>query len=129
MQENEFYLESTHKTPEITGNIEKGELRIKGKSIPEDARDFYFPFRNWVLEYIQTDNPQLDIQIELEYFNTSTSSIMLDIFKHFLKVSKEKQVQIKWIFEEDDLDMEEAGQDYQLMVGDIITLVSKKPDF
>lgn len=129
MQENEFYLEATHKTPEITGNIEKGELRIKGKSIPEDARDFYFPFRNWVLEYIQTDHPTLDIAIELEYFNTSTSSIILDIFKHLLKVSSEKKVNIKWIFEVDDLDMEEAGQDYQLMIGDIITLESKEPDF
>ena len=129
MQENEFYLEATHKTPEITGNIENGTFHINGKSIPEDARDFYFPFRNWVLDFVQTSNPEINVIVELEYFNTSTSSIILDIFKHLEAVSKEKKVAITWVYEEDDMDIEEAGEDYKLMIGDIITLEPKKIDF
>ena len=129
MQQNEYFLEATHKTPEIKGNIKDGKFTISGKSIPEDARDFYFPFRNWVLEFIQTENPDINVTVELEYFNTSTSSIILDIFKHLLKASEQKSVKITWLYDEDDLDIEEAGEDYKLMIGDIITLQPRKPDY
>ena len=84
MAENQYYLEATHKTPEVNGNIEEGKLYIKGKSIPEDARDFYFPFRNWVLEFVQSPKDSLKVEVQLEYFNTSTSSIFLDIFRLLL---------------------------------------------
>ena len=39
--------------------------------------------------------------------------------------SQSKDVQITWIYEEDDVDMKEVGEDYQIMVGDIIQLQSK----
>lgn len=129
MPENQYYLEATHKTPEITGNIEEGKLFIKGKSIPEDARDFYFPFRNWVLEFIQSPTDSLKVEVQLEYFNTSTSSIFLDVFRLFLKASEDKDVQIIWYHEEDDMDIEEAGEDYKLMIGEIFTLEEREFDY
>lgn len=122
---NEFDVAATHKTPEIKGNIEAGKLAIKGKSIPEDARDFYLPFRNWLLEFVKTEAERIEVDVDLEYFNTSSSSIILDVFKHLRKTSEVKQVAIKWIYEEDDMEMEEVGEDYKLMIGDIITLESK----
>lgn len=129
MSENTFHLPATHKTPEIVGSIEAGTFSIIGKSIPEDARDFYFPFRNWILEFIQTKSPVINVTVDLEYFNTSTSSIILDIFRHLLKLSEQRAVKILWIYDEDDLDIEEAGEDYKLMIGDIITLQPKKPEY
>ena len=122
---NEFTQEATHKTPEIKGNIQEGKLAIKGKSIPEDARDFYLPFRNWLLSFVKTEAERIEVDVDLEYFNTSSSSILLDVFKHLRKTSEQKPVAITWIYEEDDMEMEEVGQDYKLMIGDIITLESK----
>jgi hypothetical protein len=123
---NEFKTVATHKTPEINGNIETGELSIKGKCIPEDARDFFVPFRNWLLDFVKTPQENIKVEVDLEYFNTSTSSIILDVFKHLNRVNSEKNVQITWIFEEDDIEMEEVGEDYKIMIGDIITLQSKE---
>lgn len=122
----EFKTEATTKTPEIIGDIDKGMFSIKGKCIPEDARDFFIPFRDWLINFTETTNEPINVEIDLEYFNTSTSSILLDIFKHLGTTSKSKEVKVKWIYEEDDIEMEEVGEDYRIIVGDFITLESKE---
>ncbi len=123
---NDFKVESTVKTPEICGYNDRGEISIKGKCIPEDAREFFSPFRNWLLEFTDKAQNAINVEVDLEYFNTSTSNILLDIFKHLSRVNEKKSVRIKWIYEEDDLDMQEVGEDYKLMVGEIMTLESKE---
>lgn len=122
---NEYKIEATTRTPFIDGNIEKGKLTIKGKSIPEDAIEFFLPFRNWFMDFINSDIGKIDVEMDLEYFNTSTSSILLDTFKHLKRAAESKEVSIKWVYEEDDIEMEEVGEDYRSMIGDIITLESK----
>lgn len=123
---NNFKIEPTVKTPEIMGDPNKGYILIKGKCIPEDSREFFSSFRNWLLEFTDSTNNPIDVEVDLEYFNTSTSNILLDIFKHLGRVGQSKKVIITWIYEEDDLDMQEVGEDYKLMVGDILTLRSKE---
>lgn len=120
--EPKLNIAKTTKTPEINGDMESGKLSIKGVSIPEDAKDFYFPIRTWVLEFSNYENESLDITVDLDYFNTSTSIVLLDFFKQFLNASKNKEVGITWVYEEEDYEMEEVGKDYKGMIGDIITL-------
>lgn len=122
----EFKTQATTKTPAINGNIDKGEFSIKGKCIPEDARGFFVPFRDWLMDFTESTKESINVEIDLEYFNTSTSSILLDIFKHLDKTNKSKEVKVTWIYEEDDIEMEEVGEDYKIIVGDIITLQSKE---
>lgn len=122
---NEILIESTHKSPLIKGNIKEGTLLIQGKSIPEDAKQFYLPLLSWVLEFENSPAEKIEVTADLEYFNTSTSSILLSLFKIIEKLNDKKPASIKWIFEEDDLDMEEVGEDYQLMLPNMITMVSK----
>ncbi|UKN03665.1 DUF1987 domain-containing protein [Paracrocinitomix mangrovi] len=122
---NTFKVEATHKTPEIEGNIEEGKFSIKGKCIPEDARGFFIPFRDWFMQFVQSDCNKIYAELDLEYFNTSTSSILLDVFKQLDNLSNKKEVEITWIYEEDDFEMEEVGQDYKLMIGENFKLQSK----
>ncbi len=52
----------------------------------------------------------------MEYFNTSSSKCILDVFKkleNVFKKNNEEGVTINWYYEEDDEDMLEAGEDYQ----------------
>ena len=124
---NEFKTIGTLKTPEISGEVESGSISISGICIPEDARDFFNPFRNWLLDFTQSTSNKIYVEIDLEYFNTSTSSILLDVFKHLNRTNDldSKHVEITWVYEEDDLEMKEVGEDYQTMIGDIIQLQSK----
>ncbi|MBD3637225.1 MAG: DUF1987 domain-containing protein [Crocinitomicaceae bacterium] len=121
----ELIVKATHKTPEIKGDLENGQFTIKGVCIPEDARDFFVPFKDWLLELMHSDTGKIQAELHLEYFNTSTSSILLDIFKQLNKLTDEKEISITWSFDEDDLEMEEVGMDYQLILGENFKLNRK----
>ena len=57
------------------------------------------------------------VNIHLEYFNTSSSKCILDIFKKLESIKNAgNEVNINWYYEEDDEDMLEAGEDYQAII-------------
>ena len=116
---NSLLLEGTAKTPRINFSTKDGMLEISGKSIPENSIEFYQPVYNWLDEYGQLPNKTTILKIQLEYFNTSSSKCLLDIFRKLesLQKSLKSDVTIMWMYEEEDEDMLEAGDDYQTIVG------------
>jgi hypothetical protein len=111
-------LEPGIKTPHISFDAEKGFLEIKGKSIPENSIEFYQPVYNWLDQYAREPNGKTEIVVELEYFNTSSSKCLLDIFRKLetLQKSAKSEVSVTWFYEEDDEDMMEAGEDYNSII-------------
>ena len=109
--------EGTPKTPYIKLDGEKGLIEIKGRSIPENSVEFYKPLIDWLDKYGNVPLEVTNVNIQLEYFNTSSSKCILDIFKKLeLIYKKGSKVQINWYYEEDDEDMFEAGEDYQSII-------------
>jgi hypothetical protein len=109
-------LQGSPKTPTVEMNAESGVIEIKGRSIPENSIDFYRPVVDWLDKYSENPANETVVNIQLEYFNTSSSKCILDVFKKLETVYKkngEKGVVINWYYEEDDEDMLEAGEDYQ----------------
>ena len=53
--------------------------------------------------------------MQLEYFNTSSSKCILDVFKKLESLAG-TEVSVKWYYEEDDEDMLEAGEDYEAII-------------
>lgn len=110
-------IEGTPKTPTIVFDAEARELLIKGRSIPENSIEFYRPLVNTLDQCAREESTGLAVNIILEYFNTSSSKCLLDIFKKLEKIhSNSGSVQINWYYEEDDEDMLEAGEDYQAII-------------
>ncbi|HQV01468.1 MAG: DUF1987 domain-containing protein [Bacteroidia bacterium] len=111
-------IEPGIKTPFILFDASAGALTIKGKSIPENAIEFYQDVYAWLDTYVQTPVANTSITIALEYFNTSSSKCLLDIFRKLetLYKSGKSEVLVNWMYEEDDEDMMEAGDDYQTIV-------------
>ena len=57
------------------------------------------------------------VNIRLEYFNTSSSKCILDVFKKLEAIHKSRnEVEVNWFYEEDDEDMLEAGEDYESII-------------
>lgn len=110
-------IEGTPKTPTITFDTNKGFLEIKGRSIPENSIEFYKPLVDWLEKYATKPQAATNVNIQLEYFNTSSSKCILDVFKKLEAINKSgSQVVINWFYEEDDEDMLEAGEDYQAII-------------
>jgi len=110
-------IDGTTKTPDVNFNAEKGILEVKGRSIPENSIEFYKPLVDWLEEYAQNPLSKTQVNVHLEYFNTSSSKCILDVFKKLETIHKNKyDVQINWYYEEDDEDMLEAGEDYESII-------------
>ena len=116
----------TTKTPRILGDSEKGTLSISGKSLPENARLFYEPLMEWFEDLKKVQPEEIKVDLDIEYYNTSTSSIIFKMLDMLKKLSSKSKMVISWRFEEDDLEMEEVGQDFQKVLGDIFILSPKK---
>jgi hypothetical protein len=110
-------IDGTPKTPTIEFNLEEGKLLIRGRSIPENSIEFYKPLIDKLEEYLGTPQETTLVKIQLEYFNTSSSKCILDVFKKLEKIkSNGSDTIIQWYYEEDDEDMLEAGEDYQAII-------------
>ena len=107
-------IQGTPKTPTVNFISSEGLLEIKGRSIPENSIEFYKPLIDWIESYAQQPNDASNVNIQLEYFNTSSSKCILDLFKKLEAINK--TITINWYYEEDDEDMLEAGEDYEAII-------------
>lgn len=110
-------LEGSPKTPEINLNPDTGVLKLRGRSIPENSIEFFKPLNDWIDGYGLSPKATTQIEVRLEYFNTSSSKCILDLFKRLEHLNgKSTEIKVNWYFEKDDEDMEEAGVDYDAIV-------------
>lgn len=118
-------IEPTAKTPKVILNADINVFEITGRSIPEDSIGFYRKILDWVEEYGSSPNPKTNFKFELEYFNTSSSKCLLDLFRKLEKMYKSgHEVEITWCYDADDEDMEETGEDYKALLDAPFNLVS-----
>ncbi|UKN01212.1 DUF1987 domain-containing protein [Paracrocinitomix mangrovi] len=115
-------VELSELTPSIQSDLTNHKLSIEGISIPENSKEFYKPVKEWITEYNKSSNDALEVNLKLDYFNTSSSFCILEILKMLNSASGKKQVYVNWLYEADDEDMKEAGEEFQNIVGDILTI-------
>ena len=110
-------IKGSLKTPDIRYSPEKNNLVISGKSIPENHNAFFEPVFEWLQKFKANPPEKTEINVQLEYFNTSSSKTFLKIFKALERVkSRNKNIEVNWYYEEDDLDMKECGLDFSAMI-------------
>jgi len=118
-------IEPTSKTPKVLLNSELNVFEVSGRSIPEDSVGFYRKILEWVDEYSKTPNDKTSFKFQLEYFNTSSSKCLLDLFRRLEKLHKTgKDVEILWCYDTDDEDMQETGEDYKALLEVPFSLVA-----
>lgn len=117
-------IDGTSKTPTVLFDSDKGVMELKGRSIPENSIEFYKPITESLEAYSKEPKTATNVEIQLEYFNTSSSKCILDLFKKLEAIHKAgNEVSIKWYYEEDDEDMLEAGEDYQAIIKVPFTMI------
>jgi len=112
----ELFIQGTDSLPTVSLKT-GGELKITGRALPEDAARFFSPVLTWVKEFYAEE---VNIEINLDYFNTSVSKQLLDFFKLIENKMTIKIVKVKWMYEEGDEEMLESGEIYQELLPRLI---------
>ncbi len=104
-------------TPSVILDAKNGLFEISGRSLPEDVAAFYEPILDWFEKYAETPNGSTVFNFKLEYFNTASSKLLLDILlKLEDMVDDGNEVKVRWHYPDDDEDMQEAGEEYEDLV-------------
>lgn len=101
-------IHETKKTPYVLFSGTEGTLEIRGRSVAEEPHEFYEEIIDGVDQYKKDHTKKLEVQFDFEYFNTPTARQILRL----LRKLKEIKCEVIWIYESDDEEMLEAGEDY-----------------
>jgi len=105
-------IEATKYTPKINLDL-NGTLSLVGKSSPENTFEFYKPMIEWVNGYFDS-NPadKTVVNMEIIYFNSSSSKLFFDFFDILDEKKADYNIEINWIYDEENETAEEAGEDF-----------------
>ncbi len=110
-------IAGTEQTPSIVLNPIESVYMISGRSLPEDSAEFYRPVIKWLEAFKASTYESIHFVIRLDYFNTSSSKMILDILQRMKQIKLAgKEARVLWYFQEDDEDMQESGQEFAELV-------------
>lgn len=102
----------TSQYPNITLDKENGRFEFSGNSLPEDAKGFYEPILNWIDNYSTQPNNETTVRFKMVYYNTPSSKLLFQILKRFESLAANgHKTTIVWAYNDDDLDIKDAGKD------------------
>jgi len=106
----ELKILATKNSPEVILNPQ-GFIKIKGRSIHEKINDFFIPVEEWLVNYIKTPADVTCVDITLEYFNSASAKILIQLLQKISHVQvKGRKFIINWYYEEGDEDVLERGE-------------------
>lgn len=112
-----YRIQSTRVTPYVEYIPQDSFLKITGRSSPASSFDFYQPIINTIKRHHPTKN-EFIAEFRMEYFNTSSSKCIYDIFKELANYKKQGiDIQVHWYYEDTDEDMLETGEDFEYASG------------
>lgn len=104
-------IEPTEHTPGVDFNPATGKLVLSGRSLPENALEFYDPIFVWLEDYLRTAPEQTELHVDLDYLNSISQKMLVELLKNTRKVMDQgKNMSVKWYYEEEDEKMMEEGQ-------------------
>ena len=120
-------IKETENSPEICLSHQEKNFYIRGVSRPEDVSGFYQPIVEWMehyQDYLCTYEPDrysgddpMTFRLEFEYFNSSTAKFLFDILTSIKSLAEcNIPIQLAWVYESEDIDMKEAGEDLSLLI-------------
>jgi len=125
-----FHIKGQDYIPEVYFDAQKHQLHISGESYHEYTVEFYQPVFEWLEQYLKDGGKHITMEFKMSYFNTSTSRRFLEIL-HLLEeyqLNNNGKVTINWFYEEDDMDMLETGEEYEVEVEIPFNLIPYIPE-
>lgn len=111
-------IEATKSTPSVLFDIDKKLFQIIGKSLPENAMEFYKPLYDWIEEFCNSNRDKgIEFNVELDYLNSSSIKLVFLIFNkvndHYLKAETKEKIAINWGYKVDDELIRMKGEEFK----------------
>ena len=103
-------IDKTETTPKVVIDYLNSKVSFEGICVPENPTAFFEPIYNDVNQIIDS-NAKLTYDFYLEYFNTSSSKKILDLFMLATNHNNDDaNYKVVWKTEEEDEELIEAGE-------------------
>lgn len=108
-------IEASNYTPAISFDAQSHVLDIRGKSYPENTWEFYTRVFKWLELYLKNEaSADITVNIELIYFNSSSSKVLLDLFDLLEESAADgKTITVNWVYDAEDEDALEFGEEFK----------------
>jgi hypothetical protein len=118
-----LFIKGTRETPEIELDQVSGIFRIKGRSLPENAFEFYAPVIKWIQDYSASPNASTHLLLAIEYLNSGSLKQIFRIF-YLLEdlIEMGSEANITWQFRKGDELMFEKGTELKQFLEILIEL-------
>lgn len=107
----------TESSPKILFDSTAHILEIRGSSYMEHTLEFYEPLMSWIETYLSSlkRSDRVQVDIELVYFNSTSSRVLLEFFDALNEKAFQAEVciDVNWFYESEDDDMREFGEEFQ----------------
>jgi hypothetical protein len=112
---NSYVAEGTNSFPTIILSKSEGVFLVKGRSTPDNAKEFFEPALEWLNNYAKSPNLETEFVFDLDFFNISSSKVILFILYKLLELQTAgHKVKVTWCYS--DAYLLGAGRDYAYMV-------------
>lgn len=102
-------IQGTATTPTVTLDAEKSIFEISGRSVADNPSKVYQPVVQWLNTYAKNPKSTTRFVFKLEYFNTASSKVLLDIISALFVIRNAK---VLWYYQEGDEDMKAVGEEF-----------------
>lgn len=109
-------IKKTEFTPLISLDAKKHTHEIRGDSYPENSIEFYEPVVEWIEKYVKQlkKSEKALFNLEITYFNSSTSKILMDIFDILEESASEgKDIEVIWYYDKENDVALECGEEFK----------------
>ena len=108
-------IEASKSSPLVKYEAESNTLAITGECYPENAVKFFTPIFQWLDGEVKfLDKPLLTVNLNISYFNSSTSMALMNFFDTLEEAhDKGKEIVVNWIYMEENETAEECGEEFQ----------------
>lgn len=105
--------QGTVSTPYVLIDEAKNYMKLEGRSFHENVVEFFEEVDGWLTEYLQSDFAEFTFDCEMNYFNSSTSKLLLNMIVKMDRAAEGgKKVTVNWITSKENDIVIECGEDF-----------------
>lgn len=109
-----YHVPATKSSPEIILDPDNHKLEFRGESYPEHCARFYGPVFDWLDQFLATTNAPIQVNMEILYFNSSSSKAFMDLFDTLDAAALSgKSITVNWLYHEENEMAQECGEEFQ----------------